>query len=330
MCVGKLISINRLFALMVWCLNCGGPALAETFPEKFVKVVIAVSPGGLQDQLARAVCAELSSIWKHPVIVESKLGSGGILATEAVRQSRADGYTILQMDNINVFTNAYLREKKPQYDFEKVMVPVRSIVALNDVLVLNPALGASSVAEFVALAKAAPNKINYGSFGTGTIGHIDMEALASIAGIKLTHVPYKGGNPLVQALIAGEVSVALLGVTSALGPVREGKLKALAYLSDGRAQVLPGVPTLKEAGIPFSGSPVWVAWWVPEGTSAAVIDKISGDIDAALKAESFKKAIEPFGYEILNEPGPIFREHIAAEAAAFKARALPLNIMMGD
>jgi tripartite-type tricarboxylate transporter receptor subunit TctC len=272
----------------------------------------------------------LSSIWKHPVIVESRLGSGGILATETVSQSRADGYTILQMDNINIFTNAYLRVKKPPYEFEKIMVPVRSIVALKDVLVANLGLQANSVAELVALAKAAPNKINYGSFGPGTVGHIDMEALASIAGIKLTHVPYKGGNGVVQALVTGEVSVALLGVTSAVAPVHEDKLKALAFLSDDRSPLFPGVPTLKEAGIPFSGSPAWVAWWVPEGTPAVVTEKISNDIDTALRAESFKRAIEPFGYEILNEPGPIFLKHLAAEAAAFKARALPLNIGLGD
>lgn len=324
------VNWNLFLAFLVFSGNIYTSSSAATFPEKFVKVVIAVAPGGSQDQLARSLAAELTSIWKEPVIIESKLGGSGSVATQAVSQSRTDGYTILQMDNINIYTNAFLREKAPPYEFEKIMVPVRSIVALKSVLVANAQLPVNSVADLIAMAKRSQNGINYGSFGAGSIGHLDMETLANVAGITLTHVPYKGGSQLVQALIGGEVSLALLGLTSAIAPAREGKIKALAYLSDQRASTLAEVPTLKEAGIPFSGSPVWIAWWVSQGTPHAVIEKLSSDIETGLKSETFKKALEPFGYEILNEPGPVVQQQLVEGATAFKALVMPLNIKLGD
>lgn len=320
------IALTLIAALT--CVQSG--AVAQTFPDKFVKIIINVPAGGVQDQLARSLASELTTIWKQPVVVESRPGAGGTLAIEAVRQSRADGYTLLQMDSANIFTNAFLREKKPPYDFDKVMIPVRSIVGINGIFVTSPTLPVNSVQEFIALAKASPGKFTYGSFGPGSAPHIETEAFAEMVGIKLTHVPYRGGGPLVQALTSGEVSMAMPGLTSSLAQVIEGKLKGLAYLASERSPLLPNIPTMREAGVPFDLTPVTIGLWAPEGTPAALVDKLSADVGAALNTAAFKKSIEPFGHEFLNEPGPMFHKRLAAHAKLFEARAAPLGIKLSD
>jgi tripartite-type tricarboxylate transporter receptor subunit TctC len=207
----------------------------------------------------------LSAMWGQPVIIENKVGGGGLLAIEAVRQAPADGYTILMMDNYNLLTKDFLRKQKPQYDFDKVMTPVRSLVGLGNVLVANPKLPANSFEEFVAALQSSKATLNYGSLGVGSAGHIEMEALLANLGLKMSHVPYKGGTGLASALLSGEVPVGFLGSTTAISFIRDGRLKGLSVFTDDRLPAIPNVRTLKESGISYQPIYAWVGLWVPAG-----------------------------------------------------------------
>jgi tripartite-type tricarboxylate transporter receptor subunit TctC len=304
---------------------------AQTFPAKFVKIVIASPPGGVQDLLSRQIGASLSALWGQPVIIENKVGGGGLLAIEAVRQAQADGYTILMMDNYNLLTNDFLRRVKPQYDFEKVMAPVRSLVAIGNVLVANPKFPASSLEEFVATLKLSKTTLNYGSLGVGSAGHIEMEALLANLGLTMSHVPYKGGTGLASALLSGEVTVGFLGSTTAISFIRDGRLKGLSVFTDDRLPAIPNVRTLKESGVSYQPIYAWVGLWVPAGVPSNITEQLSNDVNKVLSVPDFvERNIDAYGLTALNEPPNKLRERMAAEVEVFTKRIRPLNIRLED
>jgi tripartite-type tricarboxylate transporter receptor subunit TctC len=304
-------------------------ALAQQFPAKPVRVVIQVPPGGLQDQLARAFGQELGRMWNQAVIIDNRPGAGGIAAAEFVARSPADGHILLQTDNISFLTNEFLRTQKLPYDLEKDFAAVTVLVSAKNIVVGSPGLQASNMQQLVALAKQNPGKLNYGSFGIGSIVHIDTEALGAEAGVRFNHIPYKGGAPLVQAVLANEVDFAMMGMTAAIPLIRSGKIKALAYGGLQRSAVFPDLPTLSESGFKGFDSGAWFCWLVPAGTPRAVIEKIGGDAGRVMAIPEFReKFISGVGHEVVNAQGAKLWEMLAADRKVFAARVKPLNLKL--
>jgi tripartite-type tricarboxylate transporter receptor subunit TctC len=324
-------AVSRIALVCAALFTVSNTLLAAPFPTKFVKIVIASPPGGVQDQLSRQIGASLSALWGQPVIIENKVGGGGLLAIEAVRQASPDGYTILMMDNYNLLTNNFLRTQKPPYDFDKVMTPVRSLVAIGNVLVANPKFPANTFEEFVAALKSSKSTLNYGSLGVGSAGHIEMEALLADLGLTMSHVPYKGGTGLASALLSGEVPVGFLGSTTAISFIRDGRLKGLSVFTDDRLPAIPNVRTLKESGISYQPIYAWVGLWVPTGVPTEIAEKISNDVNTILSAPDFiERNIEAYGLTALNEPADRLTARMANEVDVFTKRIRPLNIHIED
>jgi tripartite-type tricarboxylate transporter receptor subunit TctC len=235
------------------------------------------------------------------------------------------------MDNYNLLTNAFLRTQKPQYDFDKVMTPVRSLAGIGNVLVANPKFPANSFEEFVAMLKSSKATLNYGSLGVGSAGHIEMEALLADLGLTMSHVPYKGGTGLASALLSGEVPVGFLGSTTAISLIRDGRLKGLSVFTDERLPAIPNVRTLKESGISYQPIYAWLGFWVPAGVPANIIEKLSNDVNKVLSAPDFvEKNIEAYGLTLLNESPNRLNERMAAEVDVFTRRIRPLNLHLED
>jgi tripartite-type tricarboxylate transporter receptor subunit TctC len=302
---------------------------AQDYPAKTVRVVVGVPPGGLQDQLARGITTGLAKTWGESVIVENRPGAGGIPAAESVARSTADGYTILQTDNATYLANEFLRTAKLPYDLEKDFTPVIVTVAANNILLASNRLPASTVKELIALARAKPGVLNYGSFGIGSIAHVDMEALAHQAGIKVTHVPYKGGAPLMQALLANEVDFSWAGMTAAIPLIRQGRIKALAVGGTSRSPLFPDVPTVSEAGVPGFTSSAWFCWLVPSGTPQAVVRKIAQDTGKVISAPEFRaKFVDAAGHELINAQGSKLAAMLASDKKQYAARVKPLGLKL--
>jgi tripartite-type tricarboxylate transporter receptor subunit TctC len=301
---------------------------AQTYPSKPVRVVVTVAPGGLQDQLARGIAQALGAVWNQTVIVENRPGAGGVAAAEAVVRAAPDGYSILQTDNAWYLTNTFLRPNQP-YNLEKDFAPAIMLVYAKNILVASTEFPAKNLQEIFALAKQKPGVYNYGSFGIGTINHIDTEALAAIAGVRFTHVPYKGGAPLLQAVLTHEIHFTLAGMTAAIPLIRQGRIRALAYGGLARSHVFPDVPTLSESGVKGFESSAWFAWAVPAATPRDIIDKIYNDTARVLATpEVREKFVLGPGHEPASLPGSKVLEFLAAEKPAFAARIKPLNLKL--
>jgi tripartite-type tricarboxylate transporter receptor subunit TctC len=305
------------------------PSHAQSYPAKPVRVVVQTPPGGLQDGLARAIAQDLAKLWSQAVVVENRPGAGGIAAAESVARAAPDGHTLLQTDNISFLTNEFLRTAKLPYVLEKDFEPVSILVSAKNIAVGSPKLPATSMQQLVALAKQKPGQLNYGSFGIGSIVHIDVEALANDAGVKFNHVPYKGGAPLVQAVLANEIDFAMMGMTAAIPLIRQGRIKALAYGGLTRSPLFPDLPTLSESGFKGFDSGAWFCWLVPAGTPRAIVDRIAADAGRVISAPEFReKNVNGVGHELVNAHGSKMWEMLANDRKVFAARVKPLNLKL--
>ncbi len=303
-------------------------AQAQSWPQRPVRVVVPAPAGGAQDVFARALTSELTNMWGQQVLVENRAGGGSIPATEAVVRATPDGYTILQMESVTTLVTLMLRTTQPPYDFYKDLVPVAVLMATRGIFVASPKFPANNLQEVAALARARPGQINYGSFGVGSIPHIDTEAWAAMAGVTLNHVPYRGGAPLVQALMQDEVSFAITAPTPALPLVRDKAIKPLAYLSPKRSPLFPDVPTVSEQGYPFE-SLGWFGWMVPTGTPQAIVEKVAADVGRVISAPAFvERFITQQGNELINADARKFREMMESDAKILAARTAPLNLKL--
>ena len=319
-------NIRTLAAALVLAL---APALvlAQAYPSKPVRLIIPVTAGGLTDVLARAVAQELTKGWGQPVVVENRPGASHIIATEFVTKSAPDGYTILMTDRA-MTANPFLYRKLP-YDAARDLAPIVNLVQINDILLANPELPANSLQELIALARAKPGAINYGSFGKGTVTHVDMEAFAADLGIKLTHIPYKGIADVLPALASGQIQIALSGIPPALALIKQGRLKAIAIASPQRSPLLPNVPTTAQAGQPAFVSQSWTGFFVPAATPQSAIAKIAEDVGRIMAAPEFRdKYVTGVGLEPSFMPPERFAEYLRAERASIAARMKNLDVRL--
>ena len=270
--------------------------LAADYPEKPLRLVVAFPPGGAIDILARGLAPKLGEQLGQQIIVENRPGANGVIAFDLVAKASADGYTLLIGYTSGMAINPLLVSKIP-YDPVKDFAPIGMIARTPAMLVANPSFPANSVKELIALAKAAPGKITYGSPGIGNFNHLAGEMLKSMAGVDLVHVPYKGAALVITDLIGGHVAIAFTTLPSALPHVRTGKLKALAITSDKRWGTVPGVPTMSEAGLPGLEIGEWFGLLSPARTPRAVISRLNEEIVKAVRSPEVHGRFIEQGFE---------------------------------
>ena len=289
-------------------------AHAQTYPTKPIRLVVPFPPGGATDILARDVAQKLTEAWGQSVIVDNRPGAGGNIGSELVAKSAPDGYT-LEMGTVGTHAiNASLYAKMP-YDHVKDFTPVILVAGVPNVLVVNPAVPANSVAELVAYAKANPGKLNFASSGNGTSIHLSGELFKVMAGVQITHIPYKGSAQALQDLLAGQVQLMFDNLPPSLPQIKAGKLRALAVTSATRAPALPDVPTLAESGLPGFEASSWFGILAPAGTPAPIVAKLNAEVANWLATPEAKEKLLKQGANPAGGTPQDFAKHIAAETA---------------
>ena len=299
---------SRLFraaSVLAAALACA-PAIAQvaaqvaTYPFKPVRLVIPYPPGGSVDALARAMGNELTRLWGQPVVIEGKPGAGSITAAAAVAHSAPDGHTIFMTDQVPLIIAPFLQRNLP-YDPVKDFAAVIALTQSATLVVVPGNFPVNTIPELIAAAKAKPGAINFGTWGVGSTAHLNTEEFAFLAGISMTHVPYKGAADVFRGLLSGEIQLAFTSLSAAQSQVRQGRLKAIAYGSLKRSPVLPDVPTVAESGLPGYQTRGWLGFVVPSATPRAIINRIATDTGRVLSVQAFAdKYIKGVGFEVYN------------------------------
>ena len=314
----RFITICFAAALAIPSLPAAAQS-ADAYPSRPVKILVPYAPGGATDIIARIVAAKLTESFGQSVLVENRPGASGNIALEAVAKAPADGYTLLvgnvSTNTINENTFAQQLQIKPSRD----LVGVAKLVEIPHIIATSANFPANSVADLVALAKKEPGKINYASAGLGSYPHLDMEKLQKAAGIKLTHIPYKGGaGQMIPAIIAGEAPVAFLNLSSALPQIRGGKMKAIATTAPARLAELPNVATMAEQGYPGIGTNAWQGMFAPAATPRPVVDKIYQSVAAVLSNAEMKDRLSKQMLDVTLSASPAqFQQLVEKETHAW-------------
>jgi tripartite-type tricarboxylate transporter receptor subunit TctC len=283
---------RRALLALAATLALAGTAWAQAdWPSKPVRIVVPFAPGGTTDLTARIVAEQLGQTFKQNFIVENKAGAGGNVGANEVAKAAPDGYTFLMGTPGTQAINQFLYPKMP-YDTAKDLVPVSFVVRVPNVLMVNPQLPAKDLKQLIALLKAQPGKLSYGTPGNGSTGHLSTELFKTQAGVFVTHIPYRGSGPMLQDLMAGQVQMSIDNMPSALPLIQSGKLVALAVTSARPVPQLPGVPAIASV-LPGYEAEAWFVLVAPAGTPQPIIDKLSAEVDRILKkpevAERFAK-----------------------------------------
>ena len=306
---------RRQFTLSALGVAMAGSSFAEASanawsPSKPVRIV-AGAAGGILDVVARQLADKLQPAFGQAVIVENKAGGGGIVAMEAVRASAPDGHTMGMTTFVEMTINPWIYDRLP-YDPIKDFAPVTVLYSGQIMLAAHPSFPGESLADLIRLAKAQPGKYFYASSGVARPPHVWAERFKATSGIDLTHVPFKGAGPLTQAVLSGEVPLAMEGVSALLPHVKAGKLKALAVTGDQRLVALPDLPTFAEAGVPGIGL-TWVGLVAPAGTPAAAIERLNRELVRALQSPEIKAAYEQAGRIVIGNTPEAFTALIRKE-----------------
>ena len=279
---------RRLFAVVLAAAALPWAALAQSWPAKPVRIIVPFAAGGPADIYARVVGEKLQAALGQSFVVENKPGGGALPGTDAVAKSAPDGYTLLMMSNTHTVNESLFRERP--YELMRDLAPVAPVNYSDLLMVVHPSVPASTVAEFVALAKARPGGLNYASSGPGTPYHMAGELFKAMAQVDIVHVPYKGSSGARTDILGGQVHMMFDAITTMAPNVRAGKLKALGTSGKARSTVLPEVPTVSEAGVPGYEAVIWLGIMAPAGTPKAVIDRLNAEITRATGSAEVKDA----------------------------------------
>ena len=261
-------------------LIASGQAVAQNFPQKPVRTVIGYTPGGTTDVVARIIGQKLTELWGQSVIVDSRPGAAGNIGAENIAKSPADGYSMLLGQNALAVSPAMYT--KMAYDVQRDLATVTSASITPHVILLHPSLPARNVKELIALAKKKPNELLMASTGHGNSDHMVAELFNTMAGLKMVHIPYKGGALALKDLVGGQVVVYFAGLASSVQMIKAGRVNAIAVTSKTRAKAVPEVPTVAESGLPAYEAVLWQGYFVPAGTPREIINKLSTDINRVL------------------------------------------------
>jgi tripartite-type tricarboxylate transporter receptor subunit TctC len=325
-----MTSIRRhmTLALALTALHALGPfasaALAQSWPNKPVTLVVPFPPGGTTDVLARALADKLSPAFGQTVIVESKPGAGATVGADHVAKSRPDGYTLLVgAVHHTIASSVY---KKLPYDFQKDLLPITTIALVPNVLVVNATTPAKNVAELVAMVKTRPGEYTYGSNGNGTAQHLIGTQFQNTTGTKLIHVPYKGSGPLATDLLGGQILMTFDTITPVLPHIKAGKLQPLAVTTARRSSALPDVPTLDEAGLKGFNIGTWFGVLAPAGTPKDVVARLNAEMVKVIHSPDFRKRMEEIGAEPIGDTIEQMAKQIQDETDKFARLVKDANV----
>ena len=294
----------------------GAVALAQSgYPSKPVRIVVPYPPGGTSDIIGRLVADRLAETWGQPVIVENRAGAGGTIGVEAVARAAPDGHTLV-LGVTGPLTIAPSLQPKLSYDPLRDLVPVTLVAAVPSVIAVHPSIPAQSLPELIALAKAQPGKLTFASAGTGTSVHLAGELLKSMAGVDITHVPYKGGAPALNDTIGGQVSMIIENLPQLLPHVRSGKIRAIALTTPSRSQALPGVAAAAET-LPGYEATTWFGLLAPAGTPADIARKVQSDVARLVQLPEVKERLAGQGAEAIASSPDAFAAHLREETQRY-------------
>jgi tripartite-type tricarboxylate transporter receptor subunit TctC len=311
-------SLSVLFALAACVLLSvlpNLPALAG-YPDRIVKIVVPFAPGGGTDVVARTLAQEMAKDLGATVIIENKPGAGTIIGTQSVATSEPDGYTLLMGTFANA-VNPSLQGKLP-YDAHKDFAAVALVARSFNVVVVNPKSPIRSIADLIAAARAEPDKLSYGTYGTGTSAHLAGELFKHMAKVNLTTVPYKGAAPAITDLIGGQIQVMFTTVASAASLVEAGQLRAIAVTSAERSPAFPQLPTVSEAGVPGYAAEAWYGLYAPAKTPPEIIDRLNRSAAKAVQSEAFKKLDVNEGLVMVAQPPEALDRYFRSEEARWR------------
>jgi len=307
--------LSKIAALTAAC--CSAVALAQTYPSKPIRLVVPFAPGGSSSIVARAFSAEMSKGLGQQFVVENKPGGGGNIAMEEVARADPDGYTLIIGHVGTLAMNPYMFEKLP-YDASKDFRPVSLFAKVPTIFVVHESVPAKNLGEFVALAKKEPGKLNYGSAGNGSAGHLAIEYLKLVTHIDIQHVPYKGTGPNLIDLVAGRTQFSAAGTPPLMPHVKAGKLRVVAVGTTRRLGVLPDVGTVAEQGYPGFETSQWYGLIGPAKLPDAIVNRLASESAKAAKSAALEKQLEPDSAEAVGSTPKEFADFIAKEQARWK------------
>jgi tripartite-type tricarboxylate transporter receptor subunit TctC len=318
---GRLAQVLALAATLV-----AGSAVAQSWPNKPVSLIVPFPAGGTTDVLARALAERLTVSLGQTVIVESKPGAGATLGADYVAKAKPDGYTLLVgAVHHTIATSVY---KKLPYDFQKDLTPLTTIALVPNVLVVNASSPVKSVADLVAQAKAAKDPLSYGSNGNGTAQHLIGTQFQNMTSAKLLHIPYKGSGPLTTDLLGGQVTMSFDTITPVLPHIKAGKLRALAVTTAKRSSALPDVPTLDEAGLKGFNIGTWFGVLAPVATPKDVLVRLNTEMVKIIQSADFRKRMDEIGAEPVGDTAEQMAAQIKSETDKFSKLVKEANVVI--
>lgn len=275
-------------AAVLWLSLLSAIAQGENYPSKPVTLVATAAPGGVVDILARALGQRLSKIWGQQVVVENKPGASNQIGAAFVANAVPDGYTLLVSPEATFVVNPWLYKNLP-YDPVKDFVPITGLISISQALITNPSVPAQDLKELIAVAKKKPGELNYGTFGVGSTGHLNMEMLQIATGVKLVAVHYKGATPALTDVIAGHIQMMFISTSSAIQPWEAGRVKLLAVGSTKRFARISDIPTVAEAGLPGFEAVSWFGLFAPRDTPRDVVAQVNADVRRVFEDAEFRE-----------------------------------------
>ena len=315
-CAGRTVLALACAALLVAATGGAQADPAAAYPSKPIRLIVPFASGGGTDVTARAIAQKLTEAWGQPVVVDNKPGANGTIGVDIAAKAAPDGYTLTMISSSHT-VNVSLYRSLP-YDLVRDLAPITQATTQPYALVVTPSLPAKSVAELVALAKAKPGTLNYGSSGIGGLSHLSGALFASLAGIKLTHIPYKGGAPAMTDVIGGQIDMLFSTLLQSHAHIEAGKLRALAVTTARRSPASPQLPTMIEAGVPGFEVSGWYGVLAPAGTPPAIVAKLNREMVRILHLPSVRAHLATDGSEPVGSTPDEFAAHIRSEIAKWR------------
>ncbi|HSE02160.1 MAG TPA: tripartite tricarboxylate transporter substrate binding protein [Burkholderiales bacterium] len=303
----------RILALaFVAAAFLAAPVSAQNYPVKTVRLIAPFAPGGATDVLARLTAQKLGERWGQQVIVDNRPGAGGNIGAELAARAAPDGYTLVVAGAPHAINMTLYH--KLTYDLANDLAGLNRIATYSSALVVHPSLPVKSVKDLIAIARKRPGELNFGSAGPGSPNRLAIELFMTMAGVKMVHIPYKGGSgQMVSELVAGQVQLASMGLPPSIGYIKTGKLRAIAVTGAARSPLLPGVPTVSEAGLPGYEVTSWYGVFAPAAVPKDLMTKLNGDIAAILGTADMKQRLEKLGAEPAPQSREAFTRFVQAE-----------------
>lgn len=326
-----MVLLRQIVALLAFAgavIASAPAAIADDYPSRPVKIIVPFGAGGPTDVYTRAIAEELRKSLRQPFIMENRPGAGTTIGTDVVSKSQPDGYTLLMVSGTQT-VNETLYVHKP-YQLMRELVPVAPLIDTDLVLVVHPSVPAKTLSELLALARAKPGTLNYGSSGPGSNYHMAGELLKNLTGVDIVHVPYKGSTGARNDILSGQIQILFDSVPTMAPQIKAGMVRALGTSGKTRSSILPDVPTMAEAGVPGFNATLWVGFMAPVGTPKPIVDKLHDEISKILRRPDIKQAWEKTGATPIVMTQPEFKSFMEAQVAKWAEviktnRIAPIN-----